>query len=104
MRRRKQVWYFDLEKIEQGTEPLSPHELEVRERLTRDLQERLVAKLDLEAALKALTPKQKACFLLYADGLTEAEIAQRLKVSQPAVHQLLAKAKTRLKKILQGGY
>ena len=63
-----------------------------------------MAKLDLDAALQTLTPKQRDCFLLHADGHTEAEIASQLGISQPAVHQLLTKAKTHLKKILQGGY
>lgn len=98
--RRKRVRYFDLAKIEQGAEPLSPTEQEVRERLTYEVQEQLFAKLDLATALQVLTPKQKAAFLLFANGYTEAEIAARLNVSQPAVHQLLAKARARLKKIL----
>ena len=104
MRRRKQIWYFDFERIEQGTAPLSPHELEVREQLTHEVEDQLLTKLDLEAAMKTLTPRQQAAFLMFADGHTEAEIASHLKVSQPAVHQLLAKARTHLKKILQGGY
>ena len=103
MRRRKQIWYFDLERIEQGTAPLSPVEREVREQLAHEAEEQLLTTLDLEAALQALTPKQKAAFLLFADGHTEAEIAAHLHISPPAVHHLLIKAKTRLKKILQGG-
>ena len=76
----------------------------MRERLSIEPQEQLVTKLDLKAALQTLTPKQRACMLLYADGHTEAEIASQIGISQPAAHQLLAKAKTHLKKILQGGY
>jgi len=104
VRRRKQIWYFDLERIEQGTAPLSPVEREVREQLAQEAEEQLLTKLDLETALQALTPRQQAAFLLFADGHTEAEIAKQLGISQPAVHQLLAKARARLKKILQGGY
>ena len=96
--------YFDFKKIEQGTEPLSPTEQDVRERLSYEIEAPLVAKLDLEIALQALTSRQHACFLLFADGKTEREIAEALAISQPAVHHLLAKAKARLKKILQGGY
>jgi len=76
----------------------------VRERLSHETKDQLFSKLDLEAALQALTPRQKTAFLLHADGHTEAEIAKQLGISQPAVHQLLAKARARLKKILQGGY
>lgn len=103
MRRRKRLRYFDLEKIEQGDEPLSPTELEVRERLAREHQEQLFARLDLDAALKTLTPKQRAAFLLHADGHTEQEIASELRISQQTAHRLLVKAKTHLKNILQGG-
>ena len=103
MRRRKRLRFFDLHKIEQGTEPLSPSELEVRDRLAYEQKEQLVSKLDLDAALNALPPRQKAAFLLFADGHTEVEIAKTLGISPPTVHQLLVKAKTRLRKILQGG-
>ena len=100
MRRRKRLRFFDLHKIEQGTEPLSPTEQDVRERLAHDTQEQLFAKLDLEAALKVLTPKQKACFLLFADGKTYREIAQELSLSLPTVQQHIAAARRKLKKIL----
>jgi len=102
--RRKRVRYFDLRKIEQGAEPLSPTEQEVRERFAYEIKEQLFSKLDLEVALQALTPKQKAAFLLFADGHTEAEVARQLGVSQPTAHHLIAKAKAALRKILQGGY
>lgn len=102
MHRRKQIRYFDLERIEQGTASLSPQELEVRDQLAQEAEESLLTKLDLEAALKTLTPKQHAAFLLCAEGHTEAEIAQHLSISQQAVHELLTKAKARLKKILRG--
>lgn len=59
-----------------------------------------MAKLDLEAALQALTPKQQSCFLLYADGKTYREIADELGVSVPTVQQHIALAKRKLKKIL----
>ncbi len=98
--RRKRVRYFDLRKIEQGTEPLSPTEQEVRERLAFEQKEQLLSKLDLEAALQALTPKQKVAFLLFADGHTEREIAQQLGLSRGNVHAYLEAARKKLKKIL----
>ena len=104
MRQRKQIYYYDLARIEQGRDALSPAEQDVQERLAVEGEEQLVAKLDLETALQALTPRQHACFLLFADGKTEREIAKALAISQPAVHHLLTKAKARLKKILHGGY
>ena len=97
---RKRVRFFDLHKIEQGTEPLSPTELEVRERLTHEPHEQLFAKLDLEAALTTLTEKQKACFLLFAEGYTEREIASRIGTSPGNIHTYLNAARKKLKKIL----
>ena len=67
---RKRLRYFDLEKIERGSEPLSDSELEVRQRLAYECREPLFAKLDLEAALRVLTEQQRACFLRYAEGHT----------------------------------
>ena len=100
MRRRKRLRYFDLHKIEQGTQPLSPTELEVRERLSHEIKDQLFSKLDLEAALAVLTPKQKACFLLYAEGKTYREIAQELSLSLPTIQQHITAARRKLKKIL----
>ena len=100
MRRRKRLRFFNLEKIEQGREPLSPTELEVREHLAYEQKEQLVSKLDLEAALSALTPKQKACFLLYAEGKTYREIAQELSLSLPTIQQHVTAAKKKLRKVL----
>ena len=99
--RRKRIRYFDLAKIEQGTEPLSPAEQEVREQLTYEVQAQLFAKLDLEAALKLLTPKQTACFLLYAEGRTFREIAQELSLSLPTVQGHIQAARRKLQKILR---
>ena len=98
--RRKRVRYFDLRKIEQGTEPLSPSEQEVQERLAFEQKEQILSKLDLETALQALTPKQKAAFLLFADGHTEREIAAQLGLSRGNVHAYLEAARKKLKKIL----
>ena len=100
MRRRKRVRYFDLRKIEQGAEPLSPTEQEVRDRLAFEQKEQILSKLDLDAALQVLTPKQKAAFLLYADGHTEREIAEQLGLSRGNVHAYLEASRQKLKKIL----
>lgn len=89
-----------MEKIEQGTEPLSPTEQDVRERLAYEQKAQIFAKLDLEAALQALTPKQKTCFLLYTEGKTYREIAAERGLSLPAVQQHITLAKRKLKKIL----
>jgi len=43
VRRRKRLRFFDLRKIEQGTEPLSPTEQEVRERLAFEQKEQLLS-------------------------------------------------------------
>ena len=100
MRQRKRLRYFDLEKIEQGDEPLSPAELEVRERLAHEIQQQLFAKLDLDAALKTLTPRQREVFLLFADGYTEREIAAQVGTSPGNVHTDLNAARKKLKNIL----
>ena len=92
-----------MEKIEQGTAALSPTEQTVRERLGHEIKQHILAKLDLEAALEALTPKQKACFLLYADGYTYREIAHALSLSLPTVQQHIGSAKARLQKFFLAG-
>ena len=103
MRRRKRLRFFDLAKIEQGAEPLSPTEQEVRERLTYEVQAQLFAKLDLDAALQILTPRQRDCFLLYAEGKTYREIARTLSLGLGPVQRHIATAREKLKKILRGG-
>ena len=100
MRRRKRLRFFNLEKIEQGREPLSPTELEVREQLAYEQKEQLLSKLDLATALDTLMPRQKAAFLLFADGHTEREIAEQLGLSRGNVHTYLEAARKKLKKIL----
>lgn len=103
-RSKKQIWYFDLAKIERDDEPLNQTELDVKARLAHDPREQLDLKLVLHDALQQLTPKQRTVIELTAQGYTEQEIAQQLHISQPAVHHLLTKAQARLRKILQGGY
>ena len=100
LRRRKQIWYFDFARVERGTEPLSPQELEVREHLTHEMEDHLLTTLDLEAALQALTPRQRECCLLFAEGKTEREVAQELGLSRGNIHAYLEAARKKLKKIL----
>ena len=100
---RKRLRYFDLEKIERGSAPLSPTELEVKARLGYDPSAQLDLKLTLDHALRQLPTRQRQAFLLFADGWTEQAIAHELHISQQTAHRLIAKAKLRLKNILQGG-
>ena len=100
MRHRKQIYYYDLARIEQGRDALSPAEQDVQERLAVEGEEQLVAKLDLEAALNVLTPRQKTCVVLCAEGYTEREIAAELRLSRGNVHAYLDAARKKLKKIL----
>lgn len=93
--------YFDFEKIEQGKVPLSPTEQDVRERLVYEIQEQLITKMDLEAALEVLTPQQRVCFLRYAEGATEREIAHELRLSRGNVHAYLEVARTKLRRFFQ---
>ncbi len=99
-RSKKQIWYFDLEKLERNTEPLNQTELDVRRRLVCDGREQLFARLDLEAALAVLTERQCACFLRYADGHTYRAIAAALGVSLPTVQQHIQVARQKLRKYL----
>ena len=73
----------------------------MRERLVYEFKEQLIAKVDLEAALNVLTPKQKACFLLYAEGYTECEIATQIGTSPGNISTYLKAAKKKLKKYFQ---
>ena len=97
--------YFDLEKIEQGKETLSDSEMEVRANISHDPREAIYNNLDLKEALKTLTKKQRECFeLVVEDGYTECEVAEKLHISQPAVHKLITKAKGKIINFLEGGY
>ncbi len=100
---RKRVLYFDMEKIERIEEDLAPSEREVARRAAVDPRSGIALRLDLEAALEKLTPRQRQVVDLLASGHKEQEIADRLGISQPVVHKLLDKARLHLKKILGGG-
>ena len=100
---RKRVLYFDMEKIERNDEPLCESEQEVAKRARFDPRPGLLLRLDLEAALEGLTPRQRQVVDLLAAGHREQEIADLLGISQPVVHKLLDKARVRLKKILGEG-
>ena len=96
--------YFDLEKIEQDKEMLSDSEMEVRNNISHDPREGIYSNLDLEEALKTLSKRQRECFgLVVEDGYTETEAAGKLGISQQAVDKLVAKAKNKIRKFLEGG-
>jgi len=100
---RKEILYFDMEKIERNNEPLCESEQEVAQRACFDPKPGLYLRLDLEAALEKLPPRQREAIRLSIEGYGEEEIAQAMEISQPSVHELLAKARAALKKNLQGG-
>ncbi len=100
MRKRKEVLYFDMAKIERNDEPLCESEQEVARRARFDPRPGLLLRLDLEAALKKLPPRQRQAVELIAEGHNERQIAGALGISQQAVHKLLTKARAALKKIL----
>ncbi len=100
---RKRVLYFDLQKIERNDEPLCESEQEVAKQARFDPKPHLFLRLDLEAALKKLPPRQRQVVDLLAAGHKEQEIAGLLGISQPVVHKLLDKARAHLKKILGEG-
>ncbi len=100
---RKEILYFDMEKIDRNNEPLCESEREVAQRARFDPKPGLYLRLDLEAALEKLTPRQRQALDLLAAGHKEQEIADLLGISQPVTHRLLDKARVHLKKILGEG-
>ena len=99
---RKEILYFDLQKIERNDEPLCESEQEVARRCKFDPKPSLYLRLDLEAALEKLTLRQRQVVELTAQGNTECEVAQSLGISQPAVFKLLGKARATLREVLRG--
>jgi RNA polymerase sigma factor (sigma-70 family) len=58
--------------------------------------------LDVRKALVGLSPQQRVIvFLAYWDDLTIPQIAHRLDVSEGTIRRQLARAKTRLREVLQ---
>ena len=100
---RKEILYFDMEKIDRNNEPLCESEREVAKRARFDPRPGLLFRLDLEAALEKLTPRQRQVVDLLTAGHKEQEISDLLGISQPVVHKLLDKARAHLKKILGEG-
>ena len=100
-RSKKQIWYFDLEKIERDGEPLNVTELKVKERLAHDPREQLELQLMLHEALKQLTPKQRQVITSQLTGATLTEMARELHVSVPTIHEIVAAAHRRLRMICQ---
>ena len=103
MRKRKEVLYFDMEKIERNNEPLCESEQEVARRACFNPKSSLLLRLDLEAALQELPPRQRQAIELTVAGHTEEEIARLMGISHQTVSRLLAKARRALKKFLEGG-
>ncbi len=100
---RKEILYFDMEKIERNNEPLCESEREVAKRACFNPESGLLLRLDLEAALRELPPRQLQAIELTAAGYTEEEIARLMGISHQTVSRLLAKARRTLKKFLEGG-
>ena len=100
---RKEILYFDMEKIERNNEPLCESEQEVAKRACFDPRPDLLIRLDLEAALEKLPLRQREVVGLIASGHTEEEAAAALGISQQAAHKLLTKARLTLLKILGRG-
>ena len=103
LKKRKEILYFDMEKIERNNEPLCESEREVAQRAYFDPQPNLYLRLDLEAALKKLPPRQRQAIELAAAGHNQEEIAQILGIRQQSANELLEKARAALKKNLQWG-
>jgi RNA polymerase sigma factor (sigma-70 family) len=97
---RKRILYFDLHKIDNDIDPLADSELEVKKRLFCSKEEDLFIRLDIEEGLKALTEKQRECFLLFSEGYTYREIAQKFSLSLPTVQQHINYAKQKLREFL----
>lgn len=49
--------------------------------------------LDLDDAIAALPPRQRRAVYLYSLGFRQCEIARELRITQPAVSQLLENAR-----------
>src|SRR5205085_150801 len=68
---------------------------------TPSREDEAVALGDLRAALRQLTPNQRASFLLFeVGGLTYEEIADRLELTPSAVESLLVRARRNLRAAL----
>jgi RNA polymerase sigma factor (sigma-70 family) len=100
---RKEVLYFDLQKIERNDEPLCKSEQEVAKRARFDPRPGLRLRLDLEQALEGLPPRQREAIELAAAGHHQEEIARAMGIRQQSANELLEKARAALKKNLQGG-
>ena len=60
--------------------------------------EELNSKMNAEAILKQLTPQQRKIAKLLERGYNQREIAEKLKISQQAVQQLLSRTRCKLSK------
>ena len=67
----------------------------------RDAQDAVVDRADVAAALRHLSPRERACVVLrFYDDLTIAEVAARLGLSTGAVKRYLSDARHRLEPVL----
>jgi len=103
VRKRKEILYFDMEKIERNNEPLCESEQEVLQRACFDPKPGLVLRLDLEIAMKRLPLRQRQAIELAGAGHNQEEIARILGIRQQSANELLEKARAALKKNFQGG-
>jgi DNA-directed RNA polymerase specialized sigma subunit, sigma24 homolog len=100
---RKRIRYFDMERIERDSEPLTSAEREVKKRLFYDPRGATYAYLDLDEALKTLSGKQAECFkLVIQEGYTERAAAQILGISNDSVHVHIKRAREKLRKFFWG--
>ena len=98
---RKRIRYFDMEKIERSSEPLTVVEKEVRDRLTHDPRGHIYTSIDLGSAMETLSPRQKECFdLMVMEGFTERFTARKLGISKGSVQEHVRCAREKLRKYL----
>lgn len=97
MREQRELVSYDSEAVDQAAE--NPHEV-----WPDEMPDRLNLEREIEAALAALSPAHQAAFVLRKrDGLTDAQIAQRLQLSVHTVKKYIfqAMAQIRVQRELQ---
>ena len=63
----------------------------------------MIERLDLRAAMETLTAKQRKAVVLYAQGYTQEEIAERDGVGQSAICKRIGRAVDRIKCNMSAG-
>ncbi len=102
---RKRIIYVDFQYIEKADE-LNKLQERVREGLltTRE-RDAHIFWMDIAEGLKTLTRLQRICFVSHLiKGYREADIAERLGISQPTVHEHIEVAKEKMKYFLGEPY